>query len=99
MISKKTTHDDQQDEDEFRCPKCKWYFSTMTKPYILPCNHHICLKCIDKLILENRTLCPICEEKFNKEERNSFQTNIVFLNTLYFNKNIIFKNNSLQKLQ
>ena len=82
MISKKTTHDDQQDEDDFRCPECKWYFSTKTKPYILPCNHHICLKCIDQLISENKTICPICNTSFNKDERNSFQINIVFLNIL-----------------
>ena len=81
MFSKKRDYEEQE-ENDFRCPKCKWYFSTMTKPYILPCNHHICLKCIDKLILENRTLCPICDELFNKEERNSFQINIVFLNIL-----------------
>ena len=83
MNSKKNDYEDeQQDEEDFRCPKCKWYFSTITKPYILPCNHHICLKCIDQLISENRTICPICNSLFNKEERNSFQINIVFLNIL-----------------
>ena len=81
MFSKKASYEEQEEED-FRCPKCKWYFSTMTKPYILPCNHHICLKCIDQLILENKTICPICEAIFNKEERDSFQINIVFLNIL-----------------
>ena len=81
MIAKKE-YEEQQEEDDFRCPKCKWYFSTMTKPYILPCSHHICLKCIDQLILENRTICPICKIIFNKEERNTFQINIVFLNIL-----------------
>ena len=83
MISKKTDdEEEQQDEEDFRCPKCKWYFSTMTKPYILPCNHHICLKCIDQLISENRTICPICNSLFIKEDRDSFQINIVFLNIL-----------------
>ena len=82
MFSKKLDNDDKQEEDDFRCPKCKWFFSTKTKPYILPCNHHICLKCIDQLIIENKTLCPICKTSFNKEERNSFQINIVFLNIL-----------------
>ena len=82
MLSQKTEYDEQQDEEDFRCPKCKWFFSTLTKPYILPCNHNICLKCIDSLIIENKTICPICNSIFNKEERNSFQVNIVFLNIL-----------------
>ena len=79
---KKEIKDDSQDELDFRCPKCKWYFSSITKPYILPCNHNICLKCIDSLIDENKTICPICNTNFNKEERDSFQINLVFLNIL-----------------
>ncbi len=82
MISNKIENEDQQEEEDFRCPKCKWYFSNMTKPYILPCNHNICLKCIDLLIKEKKTLCPICKSEFNKQERDSFQVNIVFLNIL-----------------
>ena len=82
MNSRKIEYEDQQEEEEFRCPGCKWYFSSITKPYILPCNHHICLKCIDLLIKENRTICPICNTLFNKEERDTFQINIVFLNIL-----------------
>ena len=83
MISLKTEiNDDIHDELDSRCPKCNWYFSTITKPYILPCNHNICLKCIDSLIDENKTLCPLCNTHFNKEERNSFQINLVFLNIL-----------------
>jgi uncharacterized protein with PIN domain len=82
MNLQKIEYDDQQEEEDFRCPECKWYFSSITKPYILPCNHHICLKCIDLLITENRTLCPICNSFFNKKERNTFQINIVFLNIL-----------------
>ena len=78
----KNENAEQKEVDDFRCPKCKGYFSRMTKPYILPCNHHICLKCIDKLILDNKTICPICLTIFNKEERDSFQINIVFLNIL-----------------
>ena len=83
MISLKTEiNDDIHDELDSRCPKCNWYFSTITKPYILPCNHNICLKCIDSLIDENKTLCPLCNSHFNKEERNTFQINLVFLNIL-----------------
>ena len=82
MFSSKIENEDQQEEEDFRCPKCKWYFSNMTKPYILPCNHNICLKCIDLLIKEKKTICPICKSEFNKKERDSFQVNIVFLNIL-----------------
>ena len=83
MISLKTEiNDDIHDELDSRCPKCNWYFSTITKPYILPCNHNICLKCMDSLIDENKTLCPLCDTHFNKEDRNSFQINLVFLNIL-----------------
>ena len=83
MISLKTENfDDLYDELDSRCPKCKWYFSSITKPYILPCNHNICFKCIDQLIEENSTKCPVCNSLFNKEEKNSFQTNLVFLNIL-----------------
>ena len=83
MISLKTEiNDEMQDELDFRCPKCKWYFSSITKPYILPCNHNICLKCIDSLINENKTKCPLCNNSFNKDEKDSFQINLVFLNIL-----------------
>ena len=82
MLSIKRENEDQQEESDFRCPNCKWYFSNMTKPYILPCNHNICLKCIDLLIKENKAACPICKSEFNKQERDSFQVNIVFLNIL-----------------
>ena len=83
MLSLKTENiEDSQDEFDFRCPKCKWYFSSITKPYILPCNHNICLKCIDSLINENRMMCPLCNFSFKKEDRNSFQINLVFLNIL-----------------
>ena len=78
----KENNDDTQEELDFRCPNCKWYFSSITKPFILPCNHNICIKCIDLLISENRTSCPICNSKFKKEERDSFQINLVFLNIL-----------------
>ena len=73
---------DEADEEYFRCPNCKYYFSLITKPYILPCNHNMCIKCIDLLIKENKPICSICNSTFKKEERNSFQTNIVFLNIL-----------------
>ena len=99
MFSLKTeNNDDIHDELDFRCPKCKWYFSSITKPYILPCNHNICLKCIDSLISENKTICPLCNSPFKKEERDSFQINLVFLNILLkiLQSKIIYCNNCNQ---
>ena len=87
MISLKTESiDDLYDELDFRCPKCKWYFSSITKPYILPCNHNICLKCIEDLIKKNTTICPVCKSSFNKEEKNRMQLNLVFLNVILIEK-------------
>ena len=70
----------QQEDEELRCPKCKYFFSSITKPYILPCNHNICMKCIDNLIKENKTICPICNNVFNDDDRDFFQVNYGFLN-------------------
>ena len=69
----------QEDEEELKCPKCSSFFSSITKPYILPCNHNICLNCIDFLISENNNKCPICNYKFDKN-RNLFKVNFGFLN-------------------
>jgi len=44
------------------------FFSSNTKPYILPCNHNICLNCVDTLISEKNTKCPICNFKFSEKE-------------------------------
>ena len=72
--------DDYQEDEELKCPKCSSFFSSTTKPYLLPCNHNICLKCIDLLISENNTNCPICNSIFDKSERDSFEVNFGFLN-------------------
>ena len=73
-------NDEQQEDEELRCPKCKYFFSSITKPYILSCNHNICMKCIDSLIKENKNICPICNSIFNKDDRDFFQVNYGFLN-------------------
>ena len=80
MLSYSFTSEEYQEDEEMKCPKCFFFFSSMTKPYILPCNHNICLNCIDLLIAENNNKCPICNYIFNKQDRNSFKVNFGFLN-------------------
>ena len=74
--------EDQQDEEDMRCPNCKWFFSNETKPYILPCNHNICMNCINILIKSNKSLCPICSSKFDNLDVPELQVNFAFLNLL-----------------
>jgi len=80
MLSYSFTSEEPQDDEDIKCPKCLSFFSSITKPYILPCNHNICLNCIDSLITENNTVCPICNYNFNKNDRNSLEVNFGFLN-------------------
>ena len=80
MLSSSFASEEHQEDEELKCPKCLSFFFSSTKPYILPCNHNICLNCIDKLISENNTKCPICNNIFNKKDRNSFEVNFGFLN-------------------
>ena len=80
MLSYSFTSEDHQEDEELKCPKCSFFFSSITKPYILPCNHNICLNCIDSLISENNNKCPICNYMFNIKDRNKFEVNFGFLN-------------------
>ena len=69
--------DDQEDED-IRCPLCSFYFSSTTKPYLLPCNHNLCLPCINNLISSNMPNCPLCSTPFSSS--SIFTVNFAFLN-------------------
>jgi len=71
---------EKQDDGDIRCPNCSWYFSTNTKPYILPCFHNLCDKCIKNLLQKNNAKCPICSKSFTVNETNPFQVNFTFLN-------------------
>jgi hypothetical protein len=71
---------DQQEDEDLRCPICNYYFSNDTKPFLLPCNHNLCLRCIDSIIAKNMYNCPICRKDFNNEDRKNFQVNFAFLN-------------------
>ena len=82
MHSCSFTSEEYQDDEDLKCPKCSYFFSSSTKPYILPCNHNICMDCIDKLIEEKKTFCPICNIKFEKDERKNFEVNFGFLNLM-----------------
>ena len=83
---------EKQDDGDIRCPNCNWYFSTNTKPYILPCFHNLCDKCINILIEQKNPKCPICSNIFTHEEKNPFQVNFAFLNlvTKILSNKVIF---------
>ena len=82
MHSSSFMSEDHQEDEDIKCPKCLSFFSSFTKPYILPCNHNMCLNCIDSLISENKPQCPICFFKFTKKDKNSFEVNFTFLNII-----------------
>ena len=83
---------EKQDDGDIRCPNCTWYFSSNTKPYILPCFHNLCDRCINTLIQKKNPKCPICSKIFTHEESNPFQVNFAFLNlvTKILTNKIIF---------
>ena len=83
---------EKQDDGDIRCPNCLWYFSTNTKPYILPCFHNICDKCINNLIQKNNAKCPVCSKTFTHNDKNPFQVNFTFLNivTKILSNKVIF---------
>ncbi len=80
MSSFHTISDEHQEDEDLRCSGCSYFFSSITKPYLLPCNHNLCVICIDKLIKVSNTFCPICKTTFNKKDKNNFQVNYAFLN-------------------
>ena len=78
-----TSFNDEQEDGELRCYKCLCYFSSFTKPYLLPCNkHNLCMNCIEELIKEKKTFCPICKLSFNKKDKENFKVNLAFLNLI-----------------
>ena len=79
MIKEDYEIENQEDED-LRCPICNYYFSTITKPYLLPCNHNLCSTCIDRIINKNMLYCPLCRKEFSLDDRSKFQVNFAFLN-------------------
>ena len=82
MHSSSFTSEGPQEDEEIKCPKCFSFFSSLTKPYILPCNHNICLNCINALIDKKNPKCPICSFHFDKKDKNSFEVNFTFLNII-----------------
>ena len=76
-----SSFNDEQDNEDLRCSKCLYYFSSITKPYLLPCNkHNLCMNCIEDLIKEKKTFCRICKIQCNKKDKEKFKVNIAFLN-------------------
>ena len=80
MNSNISYNEEHQEDEEIRCRVCSYFFSSLTKPYLLPCNHNLCLHCIDNLIKIKKTFCPICKTAFNKNDKSNFQVNYAFLN-------------------
>ena len=70
-----------QDED-LRCSICDYYFSNKIKPYNLPCNHNLCIKCIDAIIDKKMFNCPICRRAFSQNDRENFQVNKTLLDSI-----------------
>ena len=91
-LSNISTEKEKQDDGDIRCPNCSWYFSSNTKPYILPCFHNLCDKCINILIQQKNPKCPLCSKIFTHEETNPFQVNFAFLNlvTKILSNKVIF---------
>ena len=81
MIKQDYDFEKQEDED-LRCPICNYYFSQVTKPYLLPCNHNLCFQCIELITQKNMYDCPLCRKPFNKDGKNNFKVNISLLNLI-----------------
>ena len=78
-----SSFNDEQEDEELRCYKCLCYFSSFTKPYLLPCNkHNLCMNCIEELIKEKKKFCPICKISFSIKDKENFKVNLAFLNLI-----------------
>ena len=81
MIKQDYDFEKQEDED-LRCPICNYYFSQVTKPYLLPCNHNLCYQCIELITNKNMFDCPLCRKPFGIEGKNNFKVNTSLLNLI-----------------
>ena len=81
MIKQDYDFEKQEDED-LRCPICNYYFSQVTKPYLLPCNHNLCYECIELITNKNMFDCPLCRKPFGIEGKNNFKVNTSLLNLI-----------------
>ena len=81
MIKQDYDFEKQEDED-LRCPICNYYFSQVTKPYLLPCNHNLCFQCIELITNKNTFDCPLCRKPFGAEGKNNLKVNTSLLNLI-----------------
>ena len=81
MIKQDYDFEKQEDED-LRCPICNYYFSPVTKPYLLPCNHNLCYQCIELITNKNMFDCPLCRKPFGEKGKNNFKVNTSLLNLI-----------------
>ena len=73
---------EKQEDEDLRCPICNYYFSEVTQPYLLPCNHNLCKECIELITKKNMFDCPLCRKPFNKDGKNNFKVNTSLLNLI-----------------
>ena len=45
MNSSHSFTEENQEDEELRCSGCSYFFSSLTKPYLLPCNHNLYILC------------------------------------------------------
>ena len=66
-----------EEDDDLRCTICNHFYSQINKPYLLPCNHNLCLNCIEGVKEKDMLFCPMCRTPFKKDSK--FQVNYSFL--------------------
>ena len=69
-----------EEDEDLRCPVCNHFFSQINKPFLLPCNHNLCLKCIEGVKAKKMFFCPFCRSPFDQEQK--FNVNYSFLNLI-----------------
>lgn len=70
----------ENEDEDLRCPICNHFFTQLNKPYLLPCNHNLCISCINSIKAKKMFSCPFCRNKF--DEKHVFHVNFSFLNLL-----------------
>ena len=79
MIKQDYDFEKQKDED-LRCSICNYYFSPVTKLYLLPYNHNLCYQCIELIKNKNMLYCPLWWKPFGKKEKIILKMNTSLLN-------------------
>ena len=73
MSSFHSYSDEHQEDEDLRCSGCSYFFSSITKPYLLPCNHNLYVLCIDKLIKVNIHFVEFIKQDLIKKTKIIFK--------------------------